>query len=81
MSLPRTHHVRQVCSPVKTGIRLNDVAALVHVSVDESSNGRKLGNDVDAVLHDWLPVIELVDALAVGCCKLTVGLQHSSTEA
>lgn len=77
-----THHVGKVGGPVQLGVCLNGVAPLVHISVDQGCNGRQLGNDVQAVLHDRLPVIQLVNALAVGCSKLAVGLhkQHQGSE-
>ncbi len=75
-----THHVGQVGCPVELGVRGNDIPPLVCIAVDEGGNSRQLGNDIDAVLQDWLPVVELVDALGVGSCKLAVGLQtHTHT--
>lgn len=68
----------KVGSPVQLGVCLNGAAPLVHVGVDEGCNSRQLGNDVQAVLHDGLPVVQLVDALAVGGSKLAVGLQSTT---
>ena len=72
----RTHLMRQVGCPVQLGVSLNDVASLVGVPVDEGSNAWQLGNDVYGVLKVGLPVVELIDALGVGCCKLTARLHN-----
>ena len=66
--------MRQVCGPVQLRICLDDVPSLVGVPVDEGCDAWQLGNDVYGVLQVGLPVVELVDALGIGCRKLTAGL-------
>ena len=61
-----THLVGQIGSPVQLGVSRDDIAALVGVAVDEGGNAGQLGNEVNAVLHDGLPVVQLVDALGIG---------------
>jgi len=71
----RTHHVRQVAPPVQRGVGLDVCAAAVRLAVDGGRNRGQLGDQVEGVLEDGVPVLGLVDAGLIGLCKLAVGLR------
>lgn len=61
-----THHVCQVGPPVQLRIRGNVGGTAVGLAVDVCSDPRQLGNEVEGVLKDWLPVLGLWKASLVG---------------
>ena len=58
-----THHVREVGSPVKGGVRGNELAALVGGAVDERRQLWQLRYKRKGVLECRLPILELADTL------------------
>lgn len=67
--------LREVVRVVLVGFNFGQLAILVDVAVDASSNLGQLGNQVHSVLKGRLPVLGLVDTLRVGLCKDGVVLE------
>lgn len=70
-----TQHVSEVSSPVEVWVSGNDITTLVEVSVDQSGDSWHLGNEVDTILVDWVPVLGFMDTLSVSLGEFTVGLE------
>ena len=71
----KAKHVGKVGGPVKLFLWGDDFAAMVSVAVDEGGHTRQLCDAVHGVLKGELPVILLVDTVAIRLSKLGVLLQ------
>lgn len=61
-----THHVTEVGRPVQGGVSWGCAGGgVVGGAVDVRRNSGKLGDEVEAVLQHWLPVLALMQPLAV----------------
>jgi len=72
----RTHHVRQVRSPVQGRIRLDVLAPTERLAVDGRRDRGQLGDQVEGVLQDRLPVLGLGQPRLVRLCKHALRLQR-----
>ena len=73
-----THLVRQVGGPVEVAVVGDLFAAKVGVAVDEGRNARQLGDQVEGVLIDRVPVVFLGDALRIGLSEPAIRLQKKA---
>lgn len=55
------HHAREVACPVKVAVRWQQLSLLVQVAVDGGGNAGQLGDEIERVLVDGVPVLTLVD--------------------
>lgn len=71
-------HGGEVLGPIGVQVDGGELAAfLVGVLVDLGRDGGELGEEVDAVIVDWLPVVSLVETLLIGLSEDRVVVQGS----
>ncbi len=73
-------HLSIVSSIIKSRISLGNVILVsIAIVVDDCSNARHAGAHIESIFECRLPVLALVDSVAVSLCKLALRLASEDT--